>query len=145
MLEGLGFLVALYGLVVLIPALAKLRHMLDIRRKARSVLGTVMKTSSTRNMLAGPLGGTAYRTIIRYQPEKGGALEIWLRDHNLLMSKIFEQGQKVEVVYDAEAPHRAFTVTHWKAAIRDVWAGGLCLLAGGVMMYIGMAFLSPAR
>jgi hypothetical protein len=121
MLEGLALLIFIYTLTVSLPAFGKLRNMLDIRRNSKTAIGLLAQANSTRNLLASPLDGIAYRSVIRYQPEKGPALELFFRDHNLLMSKRYSLGDSVEVIYDAAAPYRAYPIADWKAALRDMW------------------------
>ena len=129
MLEGLALLVAIYGLTMLLPALSMLRKMREINKNGRSVPGTVINVSNTRNMLAGPAGGTAHRTRIQYRPPSAEEpYEIYQRDHNLLMSKDYSQGETVEVIYDASAPYKAYPKLEWTNTLKDFRSAGICFI-----------------
>ena len=123
MLEGIAFLVVVYGLTILIPAIGQFRKMREINKNCKSVVGRVIKTDSTQNMMAGPLAGTAYRTTIQYQPfEDREPYEIFLRDHNLLMRKTYSQGDTVEVIYDADAPYRSYPKPDWQNTQKGIYS-----------------------
>jgi hypothetical protein len=83
--------------------------------------------------LAGPFGGTAYRTIIHYKPHAAQEpYQIYIRDHNLLMTKTYSRGDTVEVVYDSRAPYLSYPKLEWQSTIKDFWSSAFCLLLAAV-------------
>ena len=143
MLEGFGLLLAGYGLVMFWTAIIEFRSLLEIKKNGKSVPGTVVNDRAVPTVQTRQLGGPAYRAVIRYQPAKGGAMELWVRGHTLLMKKKYENGQRVEVIYAADAPQRAYPMTHWKDTLRDIWLGAAALIGGPAMIAIGKIFLTP--
>jgi hypothetical protein len=137
MLYGLAFLVVVYGLTIFLPAIGNFRRMREINRNSKSVLGVVAETSSTRNILAGPFGGTAYRTMICYKPDEAREpYQIYIRDHNLLMTKTYSQGDTVEVIYDLDAHHLSYPKPEWQSTLRDFWNCAFCLILAALLAAI---------
>lgn len=93
--------------------------------------------SNTRNVMAGPAGGTAYWTWIQYRPlDAQEPYEIYRRDHNLLMSKDYSQGETVEVVYDAGAPYKAYPKQEWTNTLKDLRNTGLCFGLSALLLIV---------
>ncbi|PKN94034.1 MAG: hypothetical protein CVU44_06420 [Chloroflexi bacterium HGW-Chloroflexi-6] len=137
MLDGLAFLIVIYGLTIFLTAIGNFRRMREINRNSKSVLGVVVETSSTRNILAGPFGGTAYRTMIHYKPDDAREpYQIYLRDHNLLMTKTYSMGDTVEVVYDRDAHYRSYPKPEWQSTLRDFWSCAFCLALAALLAAI---------
>lgn len=129
MLEGLAILVAIYGLTILLPAISNYQKMREINKNCQSVPGTVVRASSSVNMLAGPLGGTAYRTSIHYRPPTSQeSFEIYMRDHNLLMTRKYSAGDTVEVIYNVDAPHLAYPKLEWRIILQDFRGAAICFV-----------------
>ena len=122
MIDGLALLVAILGVAILLPTLKKIRRMLDINKNSQSVTGIVSSSHVARNMLGGPLFGTTYENIIHYLPSGASEpYEIYRRQHNLVMRKESSVGDRMEVIYDAQAPYRAYPKPEWEDAVRDIW------------------------
>ena len=87
MLEGFALLMAILGFIILRQTTKKYRKMRDINRNKASVIGTVVSNTVVRNLLGGPGFGTAYHTLIQYQPPGAREpYELYIFEHNLIMS-----------------------------------------------------------
>ena len=128
MLEGLAILVAIYGLILLLPACAKNRKIWEINQNCESVTGTVDRARTSLNMLTDSLGGTAYLTTIYFRShDEQKSFEIYMGDHNLLSSKKYSLGDPVEVVYDIDAPYRAYPKLEWRIIPDDFRGAAICI------------------
>ena len=137
MIVGLALLIAILGFTILMPTQKKLRRMLEINKNRQSVSGTVVTSNVARNMLGGPLFGTAYESAIQYLPSGAKEpYEIYRRGHNLVMLKEYSVGETMEVVYDAEYPFKAYPKSEWKRAIEDIKKAGICFGLSAVLLLI---------
>ena len=127
MIQGLALLIAILGLTILIVKRKRFRRMSSINKRALSVAGTVVSSNVARNMLGGPLFGTAYESLIHYLPPNAKEpYEIYRREHNLIMAKEYSVGDQIEVVYDAEAPYKAYPKPEWERVMADIKKAGIC-------------------
>jgi hypothetical protein len=145
MLEGLALIVLILGLIILRQTYKKYRKMREINKNCSSTIGTVVSSKTTRNMLGGPGFGTAYHVLIQYQPP--GAKEpheLFIFEHNLVMSNKFIQGETVELVYDTEAPYRAYPKLEWKEALRDFKKVWVCFGISAVLLLLALVVKNVA-
>jgi hypothetical protein len=139
MLEGFALIVLILGLVILRQTFKKYRKMQEINKNCSSTIGTVVSSKTIRNMMGGPEFGTAYHVLIQYQPPNAKEPhELYLFEHNLVMSSKFIQGETVEVVYNAEAPYRAYPKPEWEQALRDFKKVWVCFGISAVLLFLAM-------
>lgn len=93
-----------------------------INKNKVSVTGIVSSSNVARNILGGPTFGTTYESTLHYLPHDATEpFEIYRREHNLVMRKDTSLGERIEVIYDAQAPYRAYTKADWDDTLKDVW------------------------
>lgn len=144
MLVGLAILVAILGLSILIPTRKKLRRMQEINNGGQSVTGIVVSTNDTRNVLGGPLYATTHEAEIHYLPPgTKDPYKIYRLDHNLVMSKEFSAGQRMEVVFDAANPYKAYPKPEWERALQDMKRSKICFGASVALLLIDQILKWP--
>ncbi len=149
MIYGIALLLFILGLATGIPAIPQLLRMRKIKQNSSTTTGVVQLNSGSHSntgtmtgLMSSILGKVSYpQFFYRTQDEKERTIEVV--DSSNFQSHRYKSGEAVEIVYDKDAPWRAYVQKEWDNAFRDLWKAGGELLIAAILLAIGLIFKLP--
>ena len=139
MIYAFSVLFFILGLATGIPAIILFRRMENVRKDSSTVSGVVRSTGN----YPGFLFGRSVRPLVAFHVQDTEHL-VEMTDNSGFFNPRYEAGKTVKVVYNKEAPWKAYLTNEWNFTRRDLWtAAGEIVFAAvlwGVGIYFGLPF-----
>jgi hypothetical protein len=142
MIYAFSALLFLLGLATGIPAFLQWKRMETIRRTSETTFGVIRSVgrSSGWNML-GEMGRSA-RPLVAFRVQDKEH-EVEMTDNSGFLNRRYDAGNTVEVVYDKEAPWKAYLTLEWTLTRRDLWTAAAEIILAVVLWSIGAILGMP--
>ena len=142
MFYGFSVLFFVLSLVTGFPALLRLSKMEKIRKNGSSTFGAVRAADSDLGWLMTGAMGRVTHPLIEFQVN-GQKHIIQVNDNRGFLAPRYDAGDSLEVIYDKDAPWKAYIQQEWRIALLDLSKSVVEIILAVVLWETGVSLGMP--
>ncbi|MDO8754803.1 MAG: DUF3592 domain-containing protein [Anaerolineales bacterium] len=143
MFYAFSVLFLVLGLVTGAPAVFRSIQMKKIRQNSSTTVGMIKSSQSSLGWLMTSELGKVSRPLILFHTPDDKEHIIEIIDNRGFLSRRYETGESVDVVYDKSAPEKAYLKREWDIARRDLWKAAVEIVSAAVLWAVGVSLGIP--
>ena len=142
MFYAFSVLFFILGLVTGIPAFLQFIKLEKIRSNSSTTVGVIRSADVHSGLYVASEFGGGSRVLIAYQVN-GTEHEVETPNSRSLMTRRFERGDTLEVVYSIENPGKAYLKREWNNHRIDLWKAAAEIILAAALWQTGLSLGMP--